>query len=249
MGVVVVLAVVAVAVVTALAVAVALPWRVSLALSARGAKGGGWALAGGAQLAAVAATYTRGRGVPGAVGVHVLGRRVWPRRGAAERGAAIAAKEEQEEKKKDRSTEDRPSKLGWPRWLDPIDLALFVAGERRRLALRELDGRVRLALADVALAGQLSGLLAIASGLVAPFGRLRHEVDWAGEEALEASVSAQIRFSPGLILWDTALFFIRARREHTRRARASEKRLSVGRVRGESSSEQRSSEAISSERT
>ena len=69
MGVVVVLAVVAVAVVTALAVAVALPWRVSLALSARGAKGGGWALAGGAQLAAVAATYTRGRGVPGAVGV------------------------------------------------------------------------------------------------------------------------------------------------------------------------------------
>lgn len=246
MSVVVVLAVVVVAAVAAIAVAVALPWRVSLALSARGAGDGGWALAGGAQLSAVAATYTRGRGVPGAVGVHVLGRRVWPRRGAADRAKASAeesAEGAEQAEKKERAAR-RAGKLRWPRWIDPIDLALFVAGERRRLALRELDGRVRLALADVALAGQLSGLLAIASGLCAPFGRLHHEVDWAGEEALEASVSAQLRFSPALIVWDTALFFMRARREHRRRARAGERQLSETQL-----SEKSSSEMTSSERT
>jgi hypothetical protein len=186
--------------------ALALPWRLSIALSARGAADGGWALAGGAQLAGLAATYSRARDVPGALGVHLLGRRVLQRqRKASTPGAAKAAPPR------------RARTRGLPRWIDPIDLALFVVGERRRVAIRELDASVRLGLHDVALAGELSGLLAVLSALAAPFGRLRHEVDWSGDESLEASVSATLRFSPALLLWDTSRFVARSMRGRRRR--------------------------------
>jgi hypothetical protein len=193
----------AVAGLVALALAVlALPWRLTVALSARGVADGGWALAGGAQLAGLAATYSRARGVPGALGLHLLGRRVLPRPRKALPPAAPPP---------------RAREGGLPRWIDPIDLALFVLDERRRVAVRELDARVRLGLQDVALAGQLSGMLAILSALAAPLGRLRHEVDWSGDESLEASVSATLRFTPALLLWDTSRFVARSMRGRRRR--------------------------------
>jgi hypothetical protein len=176
---------------------VAMPWRVALALEAQGAPSGAWVLAGGAQLFGCAASVARARGTPVVIELRAFGRRLWSRTGPpAPRPAAPPAK-------------SRLTEL--VRRVDPIDLLLFLMDERRRVAVRDLDATVRLGLADVALAGEIAGVLAVLSALGSPFGRLRHEIDWTGREHLDASVSLSIRFSPALLVWDTLRFAARAR--------------------------------------
>jgi hypothetical protein len=190
---------IAAAILAAGLIAALLPWRLSIALSARGTPDGAWALAGGAQFAGVAATYTRARGVPASVGVRFLGVRVLPQRRAPR----------------------APRRAPWRRlagWIDPLDVALFLVDEARHVTIRDLDATVRLGLSDVALAGEISGVLSVLSGLAAPFGRLRHEIDWSGREALEASVSASVCFAPALLLWDTGRFAARSLARRRRRA-------------------------------
>jgi hypothetical protein len=198
-----------------LVVGTALPWRVGLALRARGDAKGAWALAGGAELFACAATVAGARGSPLIVDVRAFGRsllrRLFP-----------PAKPRPAPKKPAKPTKPRPLHeryARFARWIDPFDLLVFLTAERRRLSIRDLDASVRLGLADVALAGEIAGVLAVLSALGSPFGRLRHEIDWSGREHVECSLSLSLRFSPALLAWDTARFLVSSLR-FKRRARA-----------------------------
>src|SRR4051812_20105741 len=71
----------AAAVILALALAAivglaAVPWRIRIAAQARGEPDGSWALGGGAQTFACAATAARARGTPLVIEVRALGRKV-----------------------------------------------------------------------------------------------------------------------------------------------------------------------------
>ena len=154
-------ALVAAALVAFVALAV-VPWRVGLSLQAHGDPGGAWAVAGGAQLLGCAASVAQARGAPLVLELRAFGRRVLFR--------ALGASPAPARPRPPRS--DYLRRLA--RRVDPVDLAFFLAGERRRLAVRNLEGIVELGLHDVALAGQVAGALAVLSALGAPFGRLRH---------------------------------------------------------------------------
>ncbi len=187
-----------------LVVGTLVPWRLGLALRARGDAPGAWALAGGAELLAFALTLAAARGTPFLVDVRAFGRTLLRR---AFPSPEPAAKPERPKKiEAARPLRERYARLS--RHVDPLDLLLFLASERKRFAVRDLEGSVSLGLADVALAGQIAGLLAVLSALGSPFGRLRHEIDWSGREHLECSVSLSIRFSPLLLVLDTARFVV-----------------------------------------
>lgn len=206
-------AIVLAVVIAAILAVTAIPWRLELAAEARGEADGAWALAGGARLFALSASFARARGTPFVIEVRALRwllmRRLLPSPGAAPPPAP-----------------DEPSLRArydaLARWVDPIDLLLFLVGETERVAIRDLEGTVRFGLADVALAGRIAGALAVISAIGSPFGRLRHEVDWSGAEHLDASFSLTFRFTPALIAWDTARFAVRSfqarRRARSRRA-------------------------------
>ncbi len=198
--------VVASIVVIGLVVGTLIPWRLALALRARGDAQGAWALAGGAELLACATTVAAARGTPLIVDVRAFGR-TWLRR------LFPPAEPPPPPKRPAKITPARPLAERYARWarvVDPLDLLLFLTSERRRLAVRDLDASVSLGLADVALAGEIAGLLTLLSALGSPFGRLRHEIDWSGREHVEASLSLSLRFSPALLAWDTARFLARA---------------------------------------
>jgi len=195
--------VLALAIIAGVALAVSMtvliwPWRLAIAVQARGEPDGHWALAGGAEVCGCSASLAAARGVPVVTDVRVLGRRVLrPRRSEGEETRPMLG-----------SLRERWEGLG--RWVDPADLSEFLVEEASRVSVEDVDGSVRLGLRDVALAGELAGVLAIASALAAPFGRLRHDIDWSGEERVEASLSFALRFSPARILADTARFALRS---------------------------------------
>lgn len=186
-----------------LIVAALVRWRIAFALSGRGDPTGSWALAGGVELSIFALTFGAARGTPLIVEGRAFGRTLIRR-------LVPSGKEPEPEKKPAPKKPEKPSSRGFPRFLDPIDLLLFITAERRRIALRDLDASVSLGLHDVALAGQIAGMLSVISALLAPFGRLHHQIDWSGKEHLEGSLSLSIRFSPLLLAGDTIAFIFRS---------------------------------------
>jgi hypothetical protein len=178
-----------------------LPWRVGIAVEAQGDPSGAWALAGGAELFSCSASVARARGAPAVLELRAFGRRLVRR--------VLPPSSEPSGK---RSALYR--RLA--RRIDPFDLLFFLVAETERLSVRDLEGSVHLGLRDVALAGQIAGLLAVASALAGPFGRLGHSIDWSGREHLDASVSLSLRFSPALLFWDTVRFAARAVRPRRR---------------------------------
>jgi hypothetical protein len=190
----------ALGVLVALVALAVVPWRVGLSLQAHGDPGGAWAIAGGAELLGCAASVAQARGTPLVLELRAFGRGVLCR--------PLVAPPAPE-----RPRPPRPGRLrNLARRVDPVDLAFFLAGERRRLAVRDLEASVELGLHDVALAGQVAGALAVLSALGSPFGRLRHAIDWSGPERLDAGLSCSLRFSPALLVWDTLRFAARSLR-------------------------------------
>lgn len=193
-------------VVTGLVVGTLIPWRLGLALRARGDAQGAWAVAGGAELLAFAATGAAARGTPMIVELRAFGRsllrRLFPPDGPPPPPKAPAKPEPKV------SLVERYRRLS--RVADPVDLLIFLVSERRRLSVRDVEASVCLGLADAALAGEIAGVLMVISALSSPFGRLDHQIDWSGREHVEASLSLSLRFSPALLVWDTARFLARA---------------------------------------
>lgn len=189
------------ALVVAVAVLVTVPWRPSFALEARGAPDGSWAVAGGIGLAGCSLSFARARSTPTLVALAIFGRTVVRRKLVAAPASTTAGPGAL-----DRAT---GAYQRLERWVDPLELAIFLVDETGRVGVRDVEGHVEVGLADVALAGRIAGVLIAAAALLSPFGRLRHAIDWSGREHLDASVSLRLRFSPALLVFDGARFVLK----------------------------------------
>src|SRR5262245_16733524 len=133
----------------AVATFLAVPWRIKIAAQARGEPDGSWAAGGGAQLFVCSATAAQARGTPLVVEVRALGRsfvrRMFP-------SGAKELPKKPEKQAPERTLGERWDALA--RWVDPIDLAIFLAGESGRVGIRDVDASVSFGLRDVDLAGR-----------------------------------------------------------------------------------------------
>jgi hypothetical protein len=186
----------------------------ALAVQGRGAPDGSWAVAGGAELTGLSVSFARARGTPLVLQLALLGRTILRRR-----GAQTPAKEPQQKPKREPGRIARVFRRAASRF-DPFDAALFVLDERRRISFRDVEGNVELGLADAALAGQISGILCVASATLSPYGRFTHRIDWSGEEHLDASLSLRVRFRPALLALDFLRFIVQTLRAPAERLAA-----------------------------
>lgn len=183
------------------------PLRVRFSLQGRGEPSGFWALAGGVQLGPVAASGIAAQGVPATLSVHVLGKKLWQKK-VAELGESKqeepSAEEEAPEKKPLR---ERYRKL--ERWLDPLDLGLFLLHERRRVELLPTEVDLEYGFRDIATTGKLlAAIYAISPLLPGPL-LVRQKPSWEGMDRAALAASGSIRVWPGLLVVDAAWYLIR----------------------------------------
>ena len=188
-----------------------LPLRLRFSLQARGEPSGFWALAGGVQLGPLAASGVAAKGLDAQLALHAFGRKLWGKK-LAELGAREAEPEEPE-------AEPEPEPAGLSqmaeryrsleRWLDPTDLLLFVAGERRRIQLEPTVVDLEYGFRDIALTGKLLGAIyALSAMLPAPL-IVRQTPSWESLDRASLAGSGSIRFWPGLLVVDAAWYLIR----------------------------------------
>src|SRR5687767_5349428 len=141
--------IVAALLVAALIALVFLPLRVRFSLQGRGEPRGTWAVAGGAQLGPAAASGVAAATLPLSLSLHVFGRKVWQKtarelRDARRKKQAEAADAEDAElliRERAALAIERGSERyrRLERWFDPLDLALFLVRERRRIRLELVE--------------------------------------------------------------------------------------------------------------
>jgi hypothetical protein len=193
---------IALVVIVAIAVGfVLVPIRITLSLRGRGDPSGAWAVAGGAQLGPLAVSGVAARGVPASLGAHAFGRKLWQR----ELAELVRAKPEQ--KKAERRLIDRYKKL--ERWFDPLDLALFLLEEKRRVRIEALEIDVIYSFEDVALTGKVLAALYVLSGVLPPPIVIRPLPTWESVDKADLAMSGSIRLRPGLVLVESAWFVVR----------------------------------------
>jgi hypothetical protein len=180
--------------------AVLIPVRLSLNLQGRGDPSGLWILAGGAQLGPFALSGAAGRDVPSVMQAHILGRRVWPRPAGPS--------------KRESSPEQRPGKQRSRRRLDPLDFALFLVQERRRVRVDRLDVDLEYSFADVALTGKMMGAIFMLSAVLPPRIVVRQRSSWESVDKASLALSGSLRVFLVLLLLDVLSY----RRKTTKRA-------------------------------
>jgi hypothetical protein len=179
--------------------AVVIPVRLSLNLQGRGEPSGVWILAGGAQLGPLALSGAAGRDVPSVMQAHVLGRRVWQRPAGPS--------------KREPSPEQRSRKQRLRRRLDPLDFALFLVRERRRIRVDRLDVDLDYSFADVALTGKMMGAIFMLSAVLPPRIVVRQRSSWESVDKAALHLSGSMRVFFVLLILDVLSY----RRKSTKR--------------------------------
>lgn len=217
-----------IAAVVVLAVVIGLvfvPLRIRLNVQGRGEPDGFWALAGGVALGPLAGSGLGARGVEPAVQVHLFGRSVYKRT----LGELLAKKERKEEaeestkQKVERALER--AKSGYDkleRRLDPLDLALFVVRERRRVRVERLVVELEYSFADITTTGKLLGAIHAFSAVLPPEVEIYQSPSWDDVDRGNFSGSGTIKFWPGLLLVDAGIYLIRNVRVRSRPRSAKE---------------------------
>ncbi len=187
-----------------------MPVRLHLSVQGRGDPDGAWVLAGGSQIGPLALSGAAARGVPGALQLHVFGRRVWQRSFAAllERKDEGDAKEAQE-----RPTPSHQRAIAgyrrFERWFDPVDFALFILSERRRIRVEQLDFDLDYSFVDIVTTGKLLGALYALGGALPPPIAIRPRPSWDSVDQAELAVIACVRLRPGLLALDSLRYVLR----------------------------------------
>jgi len=172
-----------------------LPVNLTFSLQARGEPTGGYAAAGGAGLGPVSVTCVAAQALPLRFEVHVLGKKLRSRRAA-------------------RQTRAEKSSAGKPGWLarvDPLDFALFLLDERRRIALGWLRVRVEYSFANVATTGRVLAALCALSALLPERIHFEQHPSWQLESRASLAVDGRIRLWPGRLALDTLWFLVQSR--------------------------------------
>ncbi|MFO0566899.1 MAG: hypothetical protein U0263_14620 [Polyangiaceae bacterium] len=187
------------------------PVVVGFNLQARGEPSGFWAIAGGAEFGPVAMSAIAARGIEAQVAVHAFGRKVLVRK-------LTGRKVEPEPEPVPEPAEPVPSALAraearyqrLARWLDPVDLALFVVGERRRIELLPTVVELEYGFRDIALTGKLLGALYALSAFLPSALELRQRPSWESTDRASLSGSGKIRIWPGRLCVDAAWYLIKS---------------------------------------
>lgn len=203
-------------------VLVLLPIRLHLSLQGRGDPSGAWALAGGAQVGPLALSGIAARGVNPTFAAHAFGRKLWSK--------TLAELTEREPDEPERQTlakaKQRYEKL--ERWFDPLDLAVFLVRERRRIRIESLEADAGYSFVDVALTGKITAALyALGGALPAPI-VIRPVPRWEPEDRADLALSGEIRVYPGLVLVDTAVFVVRRVKLRKRRPQTASREVPGG---------------------
>jgi len=197
--------------VLALLVLCLVPVRVAFSLQARGEPEGDYAVAGGGQVGPFATTFVLAHQTPLQVEVRLFGRRL------------LGPKREKRQPSRQPATRQLPAWV--KRRLDPVELALFLGDERRRLALEWLTIDIDYSFRNVALTGQLLAALCALSALLPPSVQLRQHLSWDLAGRARLALDGRLRVWPGLFVIDSLRFLRQASMLPKSRVSETERRL------------------------
>jgi hypothetical protein len=199
------------------------PLRVRFNLQGRGEPSGTWALAGGASLGPIALSGGGARGVPLTAQLHAFGRRLWTKRASELLGTG--EKEDEPEARIDATAREAAQRVAryyrkLERWFDPVDVALFVLGERRRLRARQVDVELGFSFEDVFLTGRVLAAVYVLRSALPPPVVIRERHSWESVDRLDGSVQGEIEVWPVLAALDLFFYLVRNVRIFPRREAA-----------------------------
>lgn len=180
-----------------------LPVRLHLSLQGRGDPSGTWMLAGGGQIGPLALSGVGARGVTPTAQLHLFGRQIWQR----QLFAPAETKPEKPERGVVESARARYAKL--ERWFDPLDLAVFIVSERRRVRVELLEIDLDYSFEDVALTGKVLGAFYMIGGMLPPPIVIRQTTSWESLDRAEVALVGKIRIRPGLVVLDSTIYLVR----------------------------------------
>jgi len=214
--------VIAVAIVFAIAlILVLLPIRLRFNFQGRGDPSGVWAIAGGAQIGPAVGSGVAARGIETTIQAHLFGRSIYKRTLKELRAERDKVREESDSiEPVIEKLEARYKKL--ERWFDPLDLALFLLRERRRVVFERVIVDLDYSFADITVTGKLLGAIYAFSALLPAQIVIRQNPRWEFVDKLAVAGSGKIRIWPGLLVVDAAWFLIRNVRVRRRPPEATE---------------------------
>ena len=196
------------------------PVRIAIDLQARGEPQGVWAAAGGLALGPLAASGVAARGVPAAVQVHVFGRR-WSRKRAREQLDGQSSEPEGIERARQALRRAGDGYRRFQRWFDPLDLALFLVRERRRIRPHHLEVDLDYAFEDPMLTGRLLAAVYVLESVLPDSVVVRSNPSWELVDRAQLAVRGEIRVWPVLAAWDAIWYAITNVRVWPRHSAAS----------------------------
>jgi hypothetical protein len=185
--------------------------HVRLSAEGRGDPTGRWAVAGGVAIGPVALAGVVAKGIPARLTAQVWRRTFGPWMvGALLEKLRRAPAEAEEEPSLGARLDALEHALDrFERWLDPVDLALFLTEEKRRIEVKRLDVTTRFADADVALVGKLTGLVYVVSSMLGPRITITPEPVWTGESMVAFTLAGDVVVRPGLFVVDVLVYLVK----------------------------------------
>jgi hypothetical protein len=95
------------------------------------------------------------------------------------------------------------------RWLDPPDLALFLAGEHRRAQLDRLQVHLAYSFRDIALTGKTFAALCVLGGVLPPRIALTQRPSWEATDRARADIGGRITIWPGRFVFDLVVYALK----------------------------------------
>ncbi|MBI4699895.1 MAG: hypothetical protein HY744_01805 [Deltaproteobacteria bacterium] len=211
--------------IAALALLVALvcaPLRLRLTLQGRGDPDGHWAVGAGAQLGPLSVSAVAARGARPGVRVPLRRWTLWPSGRSGRPGPRRSRWRWRRSRRK--PPQERPGLAAryraLARRIDPGALAVFLAGEHRRLRLESLVAELEYSFADIALTGKMCGALYALGGVLPARFAIRHVPGWESIDRARAEISGTIKLWPGLFVLDALVFAVKNVRLRSREADA-----------------------------
>ena len=199
------------------------PVRIVVDLQARGEPQGVWAAAGGLALGPLAASGAAARGVPATVQVHAFGRCWWTKRG---RGQLDQGPEGESETGGIERARRALQRVGdgyrrFARWFDPLDLALFLVRERRRIRPHHLEVDLDYAFEDPMLTGRLLAAVYVLESVLPDSVVVRSNPSWELVDRAHLALRGELRVWPVLAAVDVIWYAITNVRVWPRHSAAS----------------------------
>jgi hypothetical protein len=197
------------------------PLCARVSIRGRGGAEGTWALAGGLQLGPVSLSGAAARGVPTSLQIQAGPWRPWQRT----LRALLRGKQQPEPGQVAEATDVfRNLARGYravERWFDPIDVVVFLVGERRRIRVRRLELDLDFSFDDILLTGRLLAAIYVLKSVLPPQFVIRHRHCWQSVDRLEGGLQAEVEIWPVLGAIDVLYYAVRNIRVRARREAAS----------------------------